>query len=376
MNAVQPQATLLIVDDEPTNLAALSQLLRPLYRVRAVTSGEQALRAAAEDPRPDLILLDVLMPGMDGHEVLARLRADATLADLPVIFLTALGDARNEELGLQLGAADYVTKPLRPTVLLARVRNQLEVKRARDWLTGQNAVLESEVQRRMAESERTQKELSELTQRLLRQEKVTTQRIAQALHDHLGQTLAVARLNLDAAMTLLGPQMPPDMHEQCSRMAWLLEQAVREVRQVLTDLRPPLLDEQGLASALDNEIRTRSTFEGVDVLLEADDEVFAHRWPADVEYSAFMVAREAVANARQHAQASLIRVSLDGDAASLALEVIDDGGGIADPMMKGRPGHLGIVGMRERAVAIGAVFRVRRGPTGGTVVSLHWQAAT
>ena len=151
--AREVDSTILIVDDEPTNLSVLMQLLRPSYRVRAANSGEAALRAAASEPRPDLILLDVMMPGMDGYEVLARLRDDPTTASVPVLFVTAMAEADDEERGLTLGAADYVTKPIRPLVVQARVRTQLEAKRARDALSDRNALLEAEVRSRMAEND-------------------------------------------------------------------------------------------------------------------------------------------------------------------------------------------------------------------------------
>ncbi len=150
------QATILIVDDEPVNLSMLAHLLRPLYKVRAASSGESALRAAASEPRPDLVLLDVSMPGMDGYTVLERLQADPLTRDVPVVFVTALAQPTDEERGLQLGALDYITKPIKPNVVLARVRTQLEAKRARDWMRDQNSFLESEVARRMAENDLTQ----------------------------------------------------------------------------------------------------------------------------------------------------------------------------------------------------------------------------
>jgi putative two-component system response regulator len=148
--------TVLIVDDEPANLFLLTQLLQSDYLVRAARSGESALRAAASEPRPDLVLLDVMMPGMDGYAVLARLRENAPTADVPVIFLTALADAADEEKGLRFGSADYIPKPIKPAVVLARVRVQIEAKRARDWLRDENATLEAEVARRMAENDLTQ----------------------------------------------------------------------------------------------------------------------------------------------------------------------------------------------------------------------------
>jgi len=143
---------ILIVDDEPTNLTVLSGLLRPSYTVRVCKSGPQALEAAAREPRPDLILLDVMMPGMDGFAVLDRLRQQPQTADIPVIFVTALDDTIDEENGLQHGAVDYITKPIKPAVVLKRVQVHVEVKQARDRLKSQNAWLEAEVKRRMSDN--------------------------------------------------------------------------------------------------------------------------------------------------------------------------------------------------------------------------------
>jgi putative two-component system response regulator len=144
--------TILVVDDSAENLALLSDLLLPLYEVRAVNSGERALRAAASQPRPDLILLDVMMPEMDGYEVLWRLRDNPETANIPVIFVTALDTSVDEAHGLELGAVDYITKPIKPAITLARVKSQLDLKAARDWLADRNQALEAEVSRRMAEN--------------------------------------------------------------------------------------------------------------------------------------------------------------------------------------------------------------------------------
>jgi putative two-component system response regulator len=151
------RATLLVVDDSPDNLSVLTELLRPDYQVLAATTGEFALRVAGTLPAPDLILLDVMMPGMDGYEVLRQLRSNPLTQSIPVIFLTALTDAADLERGLKLGAADYITKPLQPAVLMARVSVQIEAKQARDWLNNQNAALEAEVARRMLENDLTQR---------------------------------------------------------------------------------------------------------------------------------------------------------------------------------------------------------------------------
>lgn len=145
--------TILIVDDTAENLAILSELLLPSYQVLAANSGRRALELALADPSPDLILLDVMMPEMDGYTVLSHLKQNPKTQDIPVIFVTAMDSDEDEQRGLDLGAADYLTKPLRPPIVLTRVRIQLELKEARDKLRDQNACLEAEVARRAADNE-------------------------------------------------------------------------------------------------------------------------------------------------------------------------------------------------------------------------------
>ncbi len=143
---------ILIVDDEPLNLSVLSQQLKPFFQVRACKSGDQAIRAANSEPRPDLILLDVMMPGMNGYAVLDRLKKEENTRDIPVIFISALNEEVDEENGLRLGAVDYISKPIRPAIMLARVRTHLKIKQSRDQLKKQNFGLEAEGMRRTNEN--------------------------------------------------------------------------------------------------------------------------------------------------------------------------------------------------------------------------------
>lgn len=125
--------TILIVDDEISNIEIMNAILEDDYEICFATSGAQALETARRI-LPDLILLDILMPGMDGFELCRRLKNEALLTDVPVIFTTGLGDTEDEVRGLSLGAIDYVTKPVQPVVLRARVSNHIELKRLRDQL--------------------------------------------------------------------------------------------------------------------------------------------------------------------------------------------------------------------------------------------------
>lgn len=150
----------LVVDDVADNLTAISEMVHALgVDVRVASNGQTALRYARLEPRPELILLDVMMPGMDGHGVLAQLRAMPETRDIPVIFVTALDNPSDEEAGLREGAVDYITKPIKPAVLRARVAAQLELKHARNLLSGQKAWLEQEVSRRVAENSQLESRL-------------------------------------------------------------------------------------------------------------------------------------------------------------------------------------------------------------------------
>ncbi len=148
MNEQEGRQTILIVDDASENVALMSSVLKASYRTKVAREGETALRLSSMDGPPDLILLDVVMPGMDGYEVCRRLKENSKTADIPVIFITALSEIEDEQRGLDLGAVDYITKPISPPILAARVRTHLRLKSARDFLRDKSEFLEQEVERR------------------------------------------------------------------------------------------------------------------------------------------------------------------------------------------------------------------------------------
>ena len=217
-------------------------------------------------------------------------------------------------------------------------------------------------------------QLSELTQRLMTQEKTLVKQLAKTLHDQLGQTLAAIRMSHETAQALQSKKSTSTaVQRQQAQLGKLIDQAIGQVRQALLDLRPPLLEDQGLVAALDNELRNRSmTHPQLDFSIDVPSGLESMRWPSEVEYAAFMVAREALENALRHASAAAIAVHLSGTAASLQLQVVDNGVGIASGAVA-PCGHLGVFGMHERAQAIGASVTVGAGQDGGTFVSFSWR---
>ncbi|MBF0525675.1 MAG: response regulator, partial [Deltaproteobacteria bacterium] len=172
------ECTILAVDDTEINLDLLVETLGDLYEVIVAVNGFDALEIVASAP-PDLILLDIMMPGMDGYEVCRRLKADDRSRDIPVIFITAMGESEDETKGLELGAIDYLTKPINPAIVQARVKNHLQLKLAQEELARQNEILEIKVQERTRELARTMEEKERIQSelrlaRLIQQEALPT----------------------------------------------------------------------------------------------------------------------------------------------------------------------------------------------------------
>ena len=208
------QTTILVVDDVPQNVHILNSILGPHYRVKVALNGESALKIAQARERPDLILLDVVMPGLDGYEVCRRLKADPTTTGIPVIFVTGMGETDDEAKGFAAGAVDYITKPVSPPIVLARVLTHLELKDARDLLEHQNAVLEQKVEER--------------TQELALTQQVTIQSLASLAETrdnetggHIRRTQNYVRLLAEhlAARPSYASQLQPDVVELLHRSA-------------------------------------------------------------------------------------------------------------------------------------------------------------
>ncbi len=135
---------ILVVDDTPENINVLSGTLRSDYKVKAALNGEKALKLAFSEPHPDLILLDIMMPGMDGYEVCQALKSNPSTQKIPVIFITAKSEVEDEQKGLEMGAVDYITKPISPPLVKARIKTHLA-------LSNQNRALEEKVTERTAQ---------------------------------------------------------------------------------------------------------------------------------------------------------------------------------------------------------------------------------
>jgi len=209
------RATILVVDDTADNLTLMGGLLDDLYKVKLANNGQRALKIAAADRAPDLILLDIMMPDIDGYEVCRQLKADSRTRDVPVIFLTAKSETQDEEKGFALGAVDYITKPINPSIVLSRVRAQLALKASADFLRDQNNYLEAEVRRRTSEVQAIQDvtimamaSLAETRDNETGNHIRRTQYYVRALAEHLKSHAGYAALLTDANIEQLFKSAP------------------------------------------------------------------------------------------------------------------------------------------------------------------------
>ncbi len=227
-----------------------------------------------------------------------------------------------------------------------------------------------------AERQNARTQLSQLTHRLMSQEKELVKRIARLLHDQLGQTIAAMRLIIDTMMTLRPKKVPMKLQQLDLQMQALIEQAILQMRVVLVDLHPPMFDEHGLAAALDNEMRSRALNQSsIQLVFHVAPEVSAMRWESACEYAVFMIAREALENAIRHSNATLVTMTLSGSATELELTVRDNGRGI-NKDSHSKQGHLGMTGIVERAKSIEATVEIGPAPERGTCIRVHWKART
>lgn len=354
---MSPKSSILIVDDERSYLDILVNILQAEYRVIVAKTGEEALQRVAAGTQPDLILLDVAMPGIDGYETCRRLKSQSATKDIPVVFLTARDDVDAETFGLNLGAVDYITKPISAATVRARIRTHLALRHARQALTEQNERLEHRVR------ERTQK-LRHLSAEMAMTEERERRRLAQQLHDGPIQRLALSKIQLGRLRAAAGGEERGTFDE----LNQTIDTAVSEMRTLLIQLSPPILYELGLAPALEWLAESVMKPHGIDctVITDGGDA----RLSEETNVFLFQAIRELLINIAKHAMARHARVELRSGDQTLTVIVSDDGKGFdTDTIVEhGKTGGFGLFSVRERLSMIGGTLEMRT--NGGATVTM------
>jgi len=372
--------SILIVDDTPINLGVIVDYLESYgFGIRIARSGENALKRVHYD-QPDIILLDVLMPGVDGFETCRRLKADASTKDIPVIFMTSLTSPEDKVKGFEVGAVDYVTKPLHQEEVLARITTHLRMRDLTLSLQEKNKQLEisSQVEKaRLFEAVSQQhKQLLALTGRLTEVQEAERKQLARELHDEMGQALTAISINLAAIQKELPAECAAKVYERLTEASWLAEQTLEQIRELSLNLRPPILDDLGLIPTLRWYIKQYAN--RVDIKTEFKTNGLEDRLAPEVETTLYRVIQEALTNVARHAQASIVRLHLQRKQSSVVALIQDNGQGFDVAKIldqEGLPTGTGLLGIRERVTLLGGKFNVRSQPGHGTqlTVAIPWE---
>jgi signal transduction histidine kinase len=345
----------------------LARLLSEQYEVETTTDGQAALEAAHKNS-PDLIVSDVMMPILDGFELLKALRADEQTRTIPVILLSARAGEESRVEGIQAGADDYLIKPFSARELLARVSGRLEIARLQrdreSQLRASHAELEQKVQDRTRELFNASHELRELSARILQAQDEERRRIARELHDGAGQLLAA--LGMEASnLANEGDRLSASAALSLSNIESFIAQMTKDIRTMSHLLYPPLLDEVGLVSALTEYVNGFAERSGIHVSLDLPAAI--ERLDRDYELSLFRIVQECLTNIHRHSGSETASIRIIRDDGALVLDVRDEGRGMPPERLseiQSRGSGVGIRGMRERILQLSGTMSIESDGSG------------
>ena len=366
---------ILIVDDNPANLRVLIDYLQSFgFGIRVARSGKTALQRV-QYSRPDVILLDILMPEMDGLETCRHLKTDETTKDIPVIFMTSLTSLEDKVKGFEIGAVDYVSKPLHQEEVLARLKIHLRGQDLRMGLQEKNRqlALSSRVeQERLFEVVNQQRlQLRALNQKLTVMQEAERKQLARELHDEMGQALTAISINLSAIAQALPTDCDPDINERLAESTLLTHQTLEQIRELSFNLRPTTLDDLGLVSALQSYLKLYAKRVNIETDFEAIN--LEERLSPAIETALYRIVQEALTNVARHAEATKVSLLLRRQK-SVFVYIEDNGRGFdMEEIAKreGVEGGIGLVGMRERVILLGGKINIESAPRHGAQLTIE-----
>lgn len=345
--------SILLVDDTPNNLDVLIEFLQEYgFNLRVALSGESALDRIRYDA-PDIVLLDVLLPDIDGFETCRQLKVDPDTRNIPIIFMTSLANAEDKVRGFEVGAVDYVTKPLQQAEVLARITAHL---RQRDMAQD----LAMQRQRLLDAVAEQSSQLRTLSAKLTAIQEDERRRLSRELHDELGQSLTALSINLAAidkkvSTSDLAAETSQSIQSRVNESIQLVNETLDQIREISADLRPATLDDLGLIPTL-RWYTTRFT-NRTNIAIELSEEGFEQqqRLPPTLETALYRIIQEALTNVARHADASRVLIRLTVTTKAVTTTISDDGRGFEPPTSALEPNTrgIGLLGMSERAKLLG-----------------------
>jgi signal transduction histidine kinase len=347
----------LIVDDNLTSRETLKGLLFDSgYDIVTASSGKEALEIASKRV-PDVILMDVMMPGMDGYEVTRQIRQDPQLCEVPIIMITALDDRYSRLMGLKAGADDFLSKPYDSMELEIRLRGLHQVARYRHLRDERE-----KLQQTYTLLEKQNEELKNLSAKIVEVQETEQRRLAVELHDDFGQLLTGLKISLEKSLLADEKTIRTDIQQALD----IVNQLHNQVRELVLNLRPTILDDLGLFAALDWFFKRFTQQTGIHVIHNVNP-LEEKRFPNSIETSIFRLVQEALTNVARHAQVPEVMVTISLESKSIKVAVVDTGKGFDIGALV--PGNsTGISGMRERVSWVGGSFNLNSIPGEGTII--------
>ena len=362
---------ILIVDDTPVNLSVVVEFLQNLgFGIRIARSGEKALERVRYN-QPDIILLDVLMPGIDGYETCRQLKANDETKDIPVIFMTSLTGVEDKVRGFEVGAVDYVTKPLAQEEVLARITTHLRILELTTGLKAKHEQLkltsQAELARLFEAVSQQREQLRTLTTRLTEVQELERKQLARELHDELGQALTAISINLSAIEKEVNPEQWETISSRLEESQQLTAVALEQIREMSLNLRPPMLDDLGLVPTLRWYGKRFSERVGIEMVVNIA--TLENRLSPETETALYRVVQEGLTNVARHANASEVFLTVRQEPGQVCVVIADNGQGF-DLEAKLRYSKIydgaGLLGIRERITLLGGVFDIQTGFGEGT----------
>lgn len=341
-------STILIVDDNASARETLIAMLEgENYQLELAKDGFQTLQILSR-LKPDLILLDVMMPGMDGFEVCRRIRATPQLAEVPIIILTALDDRASLLMGIESGADDFLTKPVDRYELQARVRTIVRLNRYRQLVE-------------------QRENLREMTERLIAAQEEERSRISRELHDDLGQSLTTHMISIRNLQDDL-PILPEAQRDRLQALHDQTQEIFTKVRSLAQDLRPPVLDALGLKVSMQTYCTEFTRRTRLPVTFDVDESIPS--LPDVYNIALYRILQEALNNIVKHARATHVWVDLSQEDDTICLTIQDNGQGF-DTKAEQSNG-IGLSSMRERVMIAGGKFTLSSMPRRGTILAAQF----
>lgn len=359
---------ILIVDDTPSDIRALGETLQPDYRVRFAASGKDAIQTCTNHDPPDLILLDIIMPEIDGYEVCRQLKKNERTRDIPIIFITAIEETAHKTRAFELGAVDYITKPFDDGEVRARVKTHLTLQQQARRISEHADELERLVQERTADLNEANNLLRLLAAQLTLAEERERQRIAMDLHDRVSQSLALVRIKLGALRAAVNSSV---LSAETESVISLVEQAIEDTQELTFNMCPPFLYELGFVKAL--ECLAEEILKQHGLVIEFVDDGKSKPLDEEVRVLLFRTVRELLLNVIKHAGVEQAMVTLERQGDRMSIVVADKGVGFdssEQPAPGSRTGGFGLFSIRERLRSMGGAIKIESVPSRGTQVTL------